>query len=340
MYPRCDHETAPAGVSPDTHLQPLNHMKRRTLGNSDLHITPIGFGAWAIGGGEWQFGWGDQDDTESIAAIHRALELGINWIDTAAVYGLGRSEEIVARALAEWSGEKPYVFTKCGMVWGEDRKVDYRLRADSVRRECEQSLRRLKADVIDLYQIHWPSDDLSETEEGWREMAKLQREGKVRWIGVSNFTVDELEAVQHIAPVTSLQPPYSLIRRAVEIEHLPYCQSRNIGVIAYSPMASGLLTGTMTRERIDAFPLNDWRSRNPDFQEPKLSRNLMIAQRLREVGRRYGRSAGEAAIAWVLHHPAVTGAIVGARNPAQVDGIIGAADLTLAAIDVEELQAL
>ena len=315
-------------------------MKTRVLGNSDLHITPIGFGAWAIGGGDWQFGWGDQDDAESIAAIHRALELGINWIDTAAVYGLGRSEEVVAKALADWPGRKPYIFTKCGMVWDEERKVDYCLRADSVRRECENSLRRLKVDAIDLYQIHWPTDDLAETEEGWREMAKLQQEGKVRWIGVSNFNLDELQAVQHIAPVTSLQPPYSLIRREGELELFPYCLSQHVGVICYSPMASGLLTGAMTRERIANFPLNDWRSRNPEFQEPKLTRNLAIAQRLRAAGQNHGASAAEVAIAWVLRQPAITGAIVGARNPKQVEGIVNAASLTLAAYEVDQIQAI
>ena len=315
-------------------------MKTRPLGNSDLHITPIGFGAWAIGGGEWQFGWGDQDDRESIAAIHRALELGINWIDTAAVYGLGHSEEIVARALEEWSGPRPYVFTKCGMVWNEERKVDYCLRADSIRRECENSLRRLKVDAIDLYQVHWPADDLAETEEGWRELSDLRLEGKIRWLGASNFNLDELQAIQQIAPVTSLQPPYSLIHREAEIELLPYCQSQNIGVICYSPMASGLLSGSMTRDRIANFPLNDWRSRNPEFQEPKLTRNLAIAQRLRGVGQNYGASAGEVAVAWVLRNPAVTGAIVGARNAKQVEGIVKAADLKLAAVEVEQLQAI
>lgn len=313
-------------------------MKTRPLGNSDLHITPIGFGAWALGGGDWQFGWGEQDDRESIAAIHRALELGVNWIDTAAVYGLGHSEEVVARALGEWSGPRPYIFTKCGMVWGDDRKVDYSLKAESVRRECENSLRRLKVDCIDLYQVHWPHDDMAETEEGWRELANLRREGKVRWIGASNFNLEELQAVQHIAPVTSLQPPYSLIRRETELELLPYCQSQNIGVIVYSPMASGLLTGAMTRDRIAGFPVNDWRSRNPEFQEPKLSRNLSIAQHLRDVGQRHGVSAGEVAIAWVLRHPAVTGAIVGARNAKQIEGTVRAADLQLAAVEVQEIE--
>ena len=312
-------------------------MKTRVLGNSDLHITPIGFGAWAIGGGDWQFGWGDQDDADSIAAIHRALELGVNWIDTAAVYGLGRSEEIVARALAGWSGPRPYVFTKCGMVWGDDRKIDYSLKADSVRRECEKSLRRLKVDCIDLYQVHWPADDPAETAEGWRELAALQHEGKIRWIGASNFNLEELQNVQHIAPVTSLQPRYSLIHRETEIELLPYCLAQNIGVICYSPMASGLLSGAMTRERIAGFPLNDWRTRNPEFQEPRLSRNLAIAQLLREIGLHHGCSAGEVAIAWVLRNPAITGAIAGARNPGQVEGIAGAAELHLAPAEIEAL---
>jgi len=318
-------------------METIASMKTRVLGNSDLHITPIGFGAWAVGG-DWQFGWGSQADSDSIAAILRALEHGINWIDTAAVYGLGHSEEVVAQALAQWPGRRPYVFTKCGMVWDANGKVDYSLRAASVRRECEASLRRLGVDAIDLYQIHWPSDDLAETEEGWRELAKLRQEGKIRWIGVSNFNLDELKAVQHIAPVTSLQPPFSLIRREAEIELLPYCQSQSIGVICYSPMGSGLLTGAMTRERIEGLPVADWRTRNPEFQEPKLSRNLALAQLLRDVGQHHGVSAGEAAIAWVNSHPAVTGAIVGARNAGQVDGIVGAAGLQLAPGELERLQ--
>jgi aryl-alcohol dehydrogenase-like predicted oxidoreductase len=315
----------------------LKSMHTKVLGNSDLHITPIGFGAWAAGGGDWQFGWGDQDDADSIGAILTALENGINWIDTAAVYGLGRSEEIVARALGQWTGQRPYVFTKCGMVWDENRKVDYSLKAASVRRECENSLRRLGLETIDLYQVHWPADDLGETEEGWRELVKLRQEGKIRWIGASNFNLDELQAVQRIAPVTSLQPPYSLIRRTAEIELLPYCQSQNIGVICYSPMGSGLLTGAMTRDRIAGLPDNDWRTRNPEFQEPKVSRNLEIAQVLREIGQHHQVSAGEAAIAWVLHNPAVTGAIVGARSAKQVEGILGAALLQLAPGEIERL---
>jgi aryl-alcohol dehydrogenase-like predicted oxidoreductase len=226
------------------------------------------------------------------------------------------------------------------MVWNESREVDYSLRAASVRQEVENSLRRLNVDVIDLYQVHWPSDDLAETEEGWRELAALQREGKVRWIGASNFSVEELQAVQHIAPVTSLQPPFSLIRREAQLELLPYCQSQNIGVIVYSPMASGLLTGTMTRERIASLPRNDWRTRNPEFLEPKVSRNFAIAEQLRRVGMAHGVSAGEAAIAWTLRNPAVTGAIVGARSAKQVEGIIGAADLALAPVEAEELEAI
>jgi aryl-alcohol dehydrogenase-like predicted oxidoreductase len=313
------------------------HMKTKQLGNSDLHITPIGFGAWAIGG-DWKFGWGAQDDTDSIAAIHRALELGINWIDTAAVYGLGHSEEVVARALADWPHARPYVFTKCGMIWNDKREIDYSLRAASIRREVENSLRRLRVDVIDLYQIHWPVDDLADTEEGWRTLADLKKEGKVRWIGTSNFSVAELEAAQRLAPITSLQPPYSLIRRDIEDEVLPFCQREDIGVIVYSPMASGLLTGAMTRDRIRALPPEDWRSKNPEFQEPKLTDNLALVERLRAVGARHRRTPGEVAIAWTLHHPAVTGAIVGARNPGQLNGIIGAADFHLSEEEIAEIE--
>jgi aryl-alcohol dehydrogenase-like predicted oxidoreductase len=314
-------------------------MKTRRLGNSDLDSTLIGFGAWAIGGGDWQFGWGSQEDSDSIAAIHRALELGINWIDTAAVYGLGHSEEVVAKALAEWSGRRPYVFTKCGMVWNNARQVDYSLKSRSIRQECENSLRRLGSDVIDLYQIHWPADDLPETEEGWSELARLQQEGKIRWIGVSNFSLEELRRAQAIAPITSLQPPYSLIRREIETDILPWCKEQNIGVIVYSPMASGLLSGTMTRKRAAALPPNDWRSSNPEFQEPKLSKNLELAERLDAVGKRHGRNAGEIAIAWTLQHPAVTGAVVGARNAKQVEGIIGAAEIELSSLEAGSLNA-
>lgn len=315
-------------------------MKTRRLGNSDLNITVIGFGAWAIGGGDWDFGWGSQEDSDSVAAIHRALEFGINWIDTAAVYGLGHSEEVVGKALAAWSGRRPYVFTKCGMVWNNERKVDYSLKRQSIRTECENSLRRLAVETIDLYQIHWPADDLSETEEGWSELAKLKQEGKVRWIGVSNFSLQELRRIQAIAPVASLQPPYSLIRREIESEILPWCKQQNIGVIVYSPMGSGLLTGAMNQKRVAALPPNDWRRRSQEFQEPKLSKNLLLAERLGTVGKRYGHTAGEVAIAWTLRHPAVTGAIVGARNAKQVEGIIGGAELELSSQDVAEIETL
>ena len=313
-------------------------METRSLGNSDLTITPVGFGAWAIGG-EWEFGWGSQDDERSVAAIHRALERGMNWIDTAAVYGLGHSEEVVARALREWSGTRPHVFTKCGMIWNEQGKVGYSLRAESVRRECEASLRRLKTNVIDLYQIHWTADDLEETVEGWETLAKLQQEGKVRWIGLSNASVAEMEKLSTIAPITSLQPPYSLIRRAIESEQLPWCRSHDVGVIVYSPMGSGLLTGAMTRERIASLPPGDWRTRNDEFKEPKLSANLQLVERLRAVGARHDRSPGEVAIAWTLRDPAVTGAIVGARDPKQVDGIIGAMEFRLTAEEIAEIEA-
>jgi aryl-alcohol dehydrogenase-like predicted oxidoreductase len=312
-------------------------MKTQVLGNSDMAITPIGFGAWAIGG-DWEFGWGAQDDTQSIAAIHRALERGMNWIDTAAIYGLGHSEEVVARALREWKGARPYIFTKCGMLWNHKGEISYSLRADSVRRECETSLRRLKTDVIDLYQIHWTADDLNETVEGWTTLADLQKQGKLRWIGVSNASVEEMEKLQSIARITSLQPPYSLIRRDVESAQLPWCQRETVGVIVYSPMASGLLTGAMTRERIASLPKTDWRNKNEQFKEPKLAQNLKVVERLRAVGARHGRSPGEIAIAWTLRHPAVTAAIVGARNAKQVDGIIGAMDFRLTPAEIAEVE--
>lgn len=307
----------------------------RQLGNSDLSITPIGFGAWAIGGSGWEFGWGEQDDKASVAAIHRALDLGINWIDTAAVYGMGHSEEVVGFALRTWSGPRPYIFTKCGLRWDDQGYVHRSLSAGSVRRECEDSLRRLKVDVIDLYQVHWPTEDL---EEGWDAMAQLQKEGKVRWIGVSNFSLEEMRLVHAIAPITSLQPPYSLVRREIEPETLPFCQSNGIGVIVYSPMASGLLTGAMTRERAAGLPATDWRSRDVEFREPRLSKNLALVERLREVGECHGRPPGQIAIAWVLRNPAVTAAIVGARSTKQVEGNVGAVDLHLGDEEIAEIE--
>ncbi len=314
-------------------------MQTRTLGNSDLKITPVGYGAWAIGGSGWQFGWGSQNDNDSIAAIHKALELGVNWIDTAAVYGLGHSEEVVARALKDWSGARPYVFTKCALRWDSQGNVQKVLKADSIRREVEDSLRRLSVDVIDLYQIHWPPDpDSGDLEEGWATMADLRREGKVRWIGVSNFNVPQLKRAQEIAPVTSLQPPYSLIHREIEEQILPYCLRQDIGVIVYSPMASGLLTGAMTRERAASLPKDDWRKGHPDFSEPNLSRNLALVETLRGIAKRHNRSIGEVAIAWTLHHPAVTGAIVGARNARQAEGVMSAGDLRLEKEEVNKIE--
>jgi aryl-alcohol dehydrogenase-like predicted oxidoreductase len=313
-------------------------MHTQKLGNSDLYITPVGFGAWAIGGSGWEFAWGPQEDADSIAAIHRALELGVNWIDTAAAYGMGHSEEVVARALATWSGPRPYVFTKCGLRGDERGQVYKVLKADSIRRECEDSLRRLRVEVIDLYQIHWPAGSTTETDEGWDMMAQLQREGKVRWIGVSNFDVEQLQRAQAIAPITSLQPPYSLIRREIQAEILPFCQREGMGVIVYSPMASGLLTGAMTRERAANLAKDDWRRRDPEFNEPKLSQNLALVERLRAVGARRGRSPGEVAIAWTLRHPAVTGAIVGARSAKQVEGVMGAGDFRLSQEEIAAIE--
>jgi aryl-alcohol dehydrogenase-like predicted oxidoreductase len=314
-------------------------MKTRKLGNSDLNITKIGFGAWAIGGSGWEFAWGSQDDGESVAAIRRALELGVNWIDTAAVYGTGHSEEVVAEALAGWKGARPYIFTKCSLVWDEQRQVRNEYSAASIRRECEDSLKRLRIEQIDLYQMHWPpADNGPGLEEAWQTMAALQKEGKAKWIGVSNFNVEQLKRAQKIAPVTSLQPPYSMIRRAIEAKILPFCEEQGIGVISYAPMASGLLTGAMTRERAAALPADDFRSRNPEFRDPRLSKNIELVERLRQVGQRHGRLPGEVAIAWALRLPAVTGVIVGARNGKQVEGIVGAADLNLSRQEIMEIE--
>lgn len=315
-------------------------MRTRQLGNSDLSITPVGFGAWALGGEGWQFSWGRQSDDDSIAAIHRALELGVNWIDTAAVYGLGHSEEIVARALRQWNGARPYVFTKCSLVWDPQGRISKVFDAASIRSECEASLRRLEVEVIDLYQIHWPpEDDSGGLEEACSTLAALQREGKVRWIGVSNFDAAQIRRAQSIAPVTSLQPPYSLLRRGLEAQTLPYCEQQGIGAIVYSPMASGLLTGAMTRERAAGLSPGDWRSREAEFREPKLSQNLALVERLRAVGARHGRTPGEVAIAWCLRLPAVTGAIVGARSPRQAEGVMRGGEWRLTTEEIAEIEA-
>jgi aryl-alcohol dehydrogenase-like predicted oxidoreductase len=299
----------------------------RTLGNSDLHLTPIGFGAWAIGGGNWEFAWGPQDDNESIGAIHRALDLGVNWIDTAAIYGLGHSEEIVGRALKSTS-DKPFVFTKCSMRWHQDRSIYRSLKTESIAEELEGSLRRLGVETIDLYQIHWPNPE-TEIEEGWEALARFQKEGKIRWIGVSNFSVEQMKRALKIAPITSLQPPYSMLRRTIEEEILPFTRFNNIGVINYSPMVSGLLTGKMTAERVAAFPQDDWRRRAVEFNEPRLSRNLQLVELLREVGNGHNVSPGVVAVAWTLHHPAVTAAIVGGRSAQQVEGLAPALEFRI-----------
>jgi aryl-alcohol dehydrogenase-like predicted oxidoreductase len=320
-------------------------VQTRRLGNSDLDISVIGFGAWAIGGGDWMFGWGPQDDADSVAAITRAIDLGINWIDTAAAYGLGHSEEVVARAVAKLPPSKrPYIFTKCSLVWNAQRELSHSLRPDSIRREVEGSLTRLRVETIDLYQVHWPrwgsspaGYDPGTVAEAWQTLSDLKRDGKLRHIGASNFTVADLEAADRVAPITSLQPPYSALRRDIEADVLPWCLAHNVGVIVYSPMQSGLLTGTMTRERLAALPENDWRRRAKYFQEPYLTQAIELTERLRAVGTRYERSPGEVAIAWTLKHPAVTAAIVGGRRPEQLDGIVGAADLQLTAADVEEI---
>jgi len=314
-------------------------MQTKMLGNSDLAITAVGYGAWAIGGSGWEYAWGPQNDDESVAAIRTSLELGVNWIDTAAVYGLGHSEEVVARALDGWTGKRPYVFTKCGLRWNQQGKVYRSLAAASVRTECEESLRRLRVDAIDLYQIHWPPEDNGPTlEEGWSTLVELRKEGKVRWIGLSNFSVEQLKRAQAIAPVTSLQPPYSLVRRGGEAEILPFCKQEGIGVIVYAPMSSGLLTGSMTRERAASLPDDDWRRRSPEFNEPNLTRNLALVERLRSIGKRHGRSPGEVAIAWTLGNPAVTGAIVGARSAAQAEGVMRAATLRLSGEELNEIE--
>jgi aryl-alcohol dehydrogenase-like predicted oxidoreductase len=319
-------------------------MKSRKLGQSDLNVTRIGIGAWAIGGGQWEFAWGPQDDEQSTDAIRAALDLGINWIDTAAVYGLGHSETVVGRAVRGLR-PRPYIFTKCSLVWDEAGKISHNLQAASIRRECEASLKRLGIDAIDLYQIHWPawkgaaeSASPGSIEEAVDELAKLKDEGKVRHIGVSNFNVRQIERARSVAPIDSLQPPYSLVATEVEAEILPYALSQRIGVIVYSPMGSGLLTGAMTRERIASMPEDDWRKHDPNFQEPRLARNLRLVESLRSVGQRHVATPGEVAIAWTLKNPAVTAAIVGVRTAEQAKGIAGAADLDLTPAEMAEIE--
>jgi len=311
-------------------------LQTTQLGETSLEITRVGFGAWAIGGGGWEFGWGPQEDGQSIAAIHRALELGVNWIDTAAAYGFGHSEEIVGHALQGVS-ERPYVFTKASLLEGDGRRVVHSLKRDSILREAHASLKRLGVDAIDLYQIHWPipAEDI---EEGWSAFAELKEQGLVRHIGVSNFDVEQLRRLHQIAPVETLQPQYSLIERDVEPGILPFASHEGIGVIVYSPMGSGLLTGRMTRERIAKLPDDDWRKEDERFVEPGLSRNLQIVERLAAVAEGHDTVPGAVAIAWTLRNPAVDGAIVGFRSPEQVDPLIDAANLDLSEADITTIE--
>ena len=313
-------------------------MQKRKLGFSDMEFTTCGFGAWAVGG-KWDWGWGAQDDEESLAAIERALDLGINWIDTAAAYGLGHSEEVVGKAI-KGQRDQVYIATKCGLVWDDPStgKVSNRLKAWSVRQEAEHSLRRLGVDVIDLYQIHWPRPD-EDIEEGWTEIARLVEEGKVRYAGASNFSVDQLRRVQKIHPVASLQPEYSMLERGVEVDLLKYCAENQIGVIAYSPMASGLLTGKYTRATIELLAADDWRRKYSEhFREPAFIANLALVEKLEEIARRFNRTPGELAVAWVLRRPEVTAAIVGTRQPSQIEQIAPASNWQLPTEVVNEIE--
>jgi aryl-alcohol dehydrogenase-like predicted oxidoreductase len=315
-------------------------VRKQQLGNSDLLVTPIGFGAWAIGGGDWKFGWGKQDDDHSVRAIHEAVEHGANWIDTAPVYGHGHSEEVVGRALAELpAGRRPLVFTKCGHPWDANGDLHHSLKAADLRAECEASLKRLRVDAIDLYQFHWPQPE-EQLEEGWHTLQELKAEGKIRWAGVCNFSVDQMKRLTPIAPITSHQMHYSLLRLSAERAELPFSQEHGVGVLAYSPMGSGLLTGTMTREYIAGLPDNDWRKTgHPHFQEPLLTRNLELVDLLRRIGERHGKIPGAVAVAWVLRQAGVTGAIVGAREPGQFHEPAAAADWQLTQEEVAEIDA-
>jgi aryl-alcohol dehydrogenase-like predicted oxidoreductase len=314
-------------------------MQTRKLGNSGVELTTIGMGTYALGGGNWQYAWGEQDDQESIAAIHRAFDLGINWVDVAPAYGLGHAEEVVGKVLKDRS-EAIFVATKCGLVWGEGAPdIGHNLKADNIKWEAEQSLRRLNLEVIDLYQIHWPVPD-KDVEEAWGAIAELIQEGKVRFAGASNFNLDQMQRAHAIHPITSLQPPYSMIERGFEDELLDFCTENGIGVVAYSPMESGLLTGKMTRERLTSLPDNDWRKTAAQFTEPALTLNLELVDHLRPIAEQNGKSIGELAIAWVLRHPSVTAAIVGARHPQQIEETVAAGDWVLSPAEIAEIDGL
>ncbi len=322
---------------------PEKPLPRRPFGRTNMQITRVGFGAWAAGGGDWAFSWGEQDDRESVAAMRRAVELGVNWIDTAAIYGLGHSEEVVRRALAEIPAtEKPYVFSKCGLVWDpKDRHAAPGNigAAASIRRECEASLKRLGIERIDLFQMHWPAQDGTEVEGYWQTLLDLKKEGKIRAAGLSNHSAALLERAEKIGHVDSLQPPFSAIRRGFAETELPWCRAHNTGVIVYSPMQAGLLTGRFTVARAKALPKDDWRSRNPDFTGAKLEQNLKLADALKPIAARHDTTVAAVALGWALSWPGVTGTIVGGRSPAQVEGWIDAASLELTPTDLQEIAA-
>ena len=313
-------------------------MRTRRLGKTNLELTVIGFGSWAIGGGGSKISWGPQDDSESIAAIKKALDLGINWIDTAAIYGLGHSEEIVGKAIKGIS-KRPIIATKCGLVWDEKKNITNRLKRESIKNEAEASLKRLDIDVIDLYQIHWPIPD-EDIEEGWEAMAQLVKEGKVRYIGVSNFNVSQMKRAQSIYPIASLQPPYSMLKRDVEEDIFPFCRQNSIGIVVYSPMQKGLLTGKITRERVANFPEDDHRRNDPDFNEPLISFNLELVDKLVPIARKHNKTLAQLAIAWVLRRPEVTSAIVGARRPDQIAETVLAGDWILPQEDIDNIEKL
>lgn len=311
-------------------------MRTRHLGTTDLELTVIGLGTWAMGGGNWEYSWGPQDDQQSIEAIHRALDLGINWIDTAPAYGLGHAEEVVGRAIAKMH-QKPIVATKCGLVWDARGRIMPCLAKESVTAEIDASLKRLRLETIDLYQVHWPRDEVH-LEDAWEAIANAVKAGKIRYAGVSNFTVDQIRRLQPIHPVASLQPPYSMLVRDIERDLLPFCASQKIGVVVYSPMQKGLLTGKITRERVAQFPPDDHRRRDPQFQEPHLTANLQLVESLQKIAQRHGRNIAELSVAWVLRRPEVTSAIVGIRRPNQIEEIIGAADWRLSETDLADIE--
>jgi aryl-alcohol dehydrogenase-like predicted oxidoreductase len=312
-------------------------MKTRKLGRTDLELTTVGLGTWAMGG-PWEFGWGPQDDGEAIAAIHAALEAGINWIDAAPAYGLGHAEELIACALAQTS-EKPIIATKCGILWNEKKEKLTCLKGQSIREECHASLKRLGVETIDLYQIHWPDPD-EDVEEAWEEMARLKEEGKVKYIGVSNFSVEQIKRAEKIHPTASLQPPYSMLHREVEDELLGYCAEDNIGVLAYSPMQRGLLTGKFSAERLASLAPDDHRKRNRDFQEPQFSATMELVEKLKKIAERSGKTCAQLALSWVLRRPEVTAAIAGARRPDQIKETAPASNWNLSQEDIEEIEQL